>query len=214
MECKRTQTSAGRGLVHFPLRHSILAVMVVLSILANALIPRFAVSQDDLNTISQIIEQQSTLLRFFSLSSVPLNIVNQLFADSQVSSVGVQSNSPAKKKEHKSNAQSDFSIISIEGARSAGKSGVQRLTGKDISVTLSEISGFAQNSIRGSPINVSPHPFIFCIIVILFFLLPRSSVNEAAAVIMNRVRVYTQLGFPSWVFLFPINNVSRRKNNE
>ena len=213
MESKRLSKSAGMEFSHLPLKNGILAVMIVLSILVNAFIPRFAVSQDDLSTLSQIIDQQSTLLRFFSLSSLPLDIVNQLFADSQVSSGSIQTGKSEKKKEHKTNTQSDFSIISLEGAGNIGKSGSQRLAGKDISVSLAEITGFMQNSIRGSPIHVSPHPFIFCIILILFFLLPRSSVNDAAA-IMNRSRVYTQLGKPSWVFLFPINYAAGRKNNE
>ena len=213
MEFKKTPTSAGRISIYSPLKNIVLAVMIVFSILVNAFIPRFAVSQDDLSTLSQIIEQQSTLLRFFSLSSVPLDIVNQLFAESRVVPNGLQSGKTEKKKEHKTNAQSDFSIISLEGAGNIGKSGAQRLAGKDMGVLFSEISGFLQNSIRGSPINISPHPFVFCVILILFFLLPRSSVNDAAA-IMTRSRVYTQLGSPSWVFLFPNNNASGRKNNE
>lgn len=211
MKYKRTPSFAGRD-SYSPFKNSILAVMIVFSILANSFIPRFAVSQDDLNTLSQIMEQQSALLRFFSLSAIPLNIVNELFAASQVST-GVQANKSEKKKEHKANTLSDFSIISLEKAGNFGKPGIQRLAGKDIGVSYSGITGFSQNNIRGSPPTISPHPFIFCIILILFFLLPRSSVNDAAA-FMNRVSVYTQLGFPSWVFLFPTNNVSGRKNNE
>jgi len=203
MEGKNILKTAGKNTILFPLRNSVLAVMVIFSILINAFIPRFAVSQDDLNTLSQIIEQQSTLLRFFSLSSIPLKIVDELFSEGQSLSAGVQKSNPEKKKEREANSSSDFSIISTQRTLNTGRSNLLRSVVKDLSFLFSGASGSSQSCIRGSPLKISPHPIVFCLILMLFFMLPRSSINDNIAR-LNRF-IYTQLGFPSWVF-YCLNN--------
>jgi len=157
------------------------------------------------------MQQQTTLLRFFSLSTIPLDIVNELFAQSQNVSTTAKKDSSEKKQGHKANSSSDFSIISLERTQSIGKSNVWRSGAKDANMAFISVASLFKNYIRGSPPTICPHSFIFCAFLILFFLLPRSSTNENYAAVLTIVSKYTQLGFPSWVFYCLINSDAKGK---
>ncbi|MCX5782416.1 MAG: hypothetical protein NT145_06910 [Elusimicrobia bacterium] len=186
--------------VSFPLKKCVLAGMIIFSILINALVPRFALSQEDFGVLSKIMQQQSTLLRFFSLSSIPLNIVNEIFCESQNVKSDVKTSLPGQKKESKTNSCSEFSFISFGTTLNLTKLNTQGSEGSGGSIF--GISGFSRNYLTGDLINFSPHLFIFVSFLLFFFLLPRSSVNDNYASI-NYKNHSTQLGFPSWVFLLP-----------
>ncbi len=200
-------TIIGKDFIYLPLRNSLLAVVIVFSILINAFIPRFALSQEDSDVFSQIMQQQTTLLKFFSLSTIPLDIVNQLFAQGQNVQAAAKKDTAEKKKNRKTNNSADFSIISLEKTQNISKPNSLRQNAGDlVSIFFNAFSPFNSN-IRGSPPTINPHTFIFCAFLLLFFLLPRNSTNDTYAIILTIASKYTQLGFPSWVFYCQINSL-------
>lgn len=194
-------------------REKILAGLIVFCIFFNGFVPRFAIDADDNNTLSQIIASQSILLQFFSFSSLPVKIVNDLVANAVNPLAAKNGKLPKKDHRNSSNSASDFSFISLDKKTNSGRFGYDRsMPQMENSCVVSSVS--RHFALPGILINYLPGECsVFLIFLLLFIMLPRSALSENnSAIRMIKKELKTQLVHASWVFSFIKTNYFRERS--
>jgi hypothetical protein len=186
-------------------RDRFLTGFVVFCIFLNGFVPRFSIPADDYNVLSQIIASQSILLHFFSLSTLPEKIVNELFKEQSMPQAQ-HKKLPAKQNSNSTNSSSDYTLINADARGALNRHNFCHRIGDqagNIALLLPSLwAGFSQTSDAALP-GVSS---VFLILVVFFFLLPRSSLADGAAAIIFNNSEGTQLDLSSWVFSLIITN--------
>jgi hypothetical protein len=182
-----------------------LAVFVVLCIFANALVPKFALDAKDYSTLCQIMKSQSALFEFFSFSTLPIKIVNEIFNEQRGASAASQRKAPRDDTSNASNTSSDFSItgaafqdvsrfLSQRGADFGG-GGALAVFAKNLSVLPGSDSG-----------NPPVIPLIAFILLMFYFLRARSALPDAAIIMPVKGSKISRLVTASRDFSLSINS--------
>lgn len=174
-------------------KEKIFALLVILCLLASGFAPRFALVEEDYFVISQIVEKQAALLKLFSLTALPEKLVSDLFRNA--SSPVKHKRLPAKSKKNGAQASSDYSLVNLDhkSGRYVSVIAPQDLAGTIAGAVLNAAPSDARQ--RGSP----PTAGLLCLMSLFFFLLPRSSLSDGAAIIFcrgnNNLICFGKLGF-------------------
>jgi hypothetical protein len=122
---------------------------------------------------------QSILFQFISLSVLPEKIVGELFKEQ--ATVPLQKNSKQPQRtDNSANTSSDFSIVTFDKKIISSRLEIQR-TGEFDSQGYIGICRQNSLSVEKVPKGISfDYCFIFLIMGMIFFLLPRSSVGDYA----------------------------------
>jgi hypothetical protein len=181
-----------------PVREKTLAVFVVLCIAVNALIPKFAIAENDYSTLCKIMQSQSVLLEFFSFSTLPAKIVGELFNEHNPLATAQHKTPAGQDTKNTSNTSSDFSISASTMKDASTKFLSQRSIGD---------GGFGAVIFRkchslmpgGERTKAPPGAFFALFIILMFyFLRARSSLPDAA--IFSFAKYKTQFNNLNWVF--------------
>ncbi len=169
---------------------------VFFSIILNSFIPRFFAGSFDNNLFSRFFQSQTIVFEYFNFTSVPIDIVNHLFANNSGSAVSDKNKTP--KKEKNSSSVSEFNFISCQTAASLSANLSQNLVNIYSSLLIPMCSvSLAESSLDPPWGRMGVLLFsMFC-----FFLLPRSSINDAYIAIANRACHITRFEKSNRVFL-------------
>jgi hypothetical protein len=191
-------------LFNFPVcTHKILAGCVALFILLSSVVPRFALTGNDYRVLSQVIQTQSLLFSYFSLSALPLTIVYDLFD-------GARQN-PAQQPEKEStgsgpNPSTDYSLMNNDSRAGAARLEQQRAGYPARAGVSPECRVFPMEALTALGRVIAPPGYLCLFVIMFFFLLPRSSVGEYAARLFLLVQSSAQLWCSSWVFSLSIHH--------
>jgi hypothetical protein len=166
----------------FPLaaRRFSVAVVVVVCILVNSLIPRYIIEQYDYGVLSQILVNQAVLLHVFALPNLSVKIMRCLFAE-RTSFPCETTKSPSRDRtKNSANTASDYRLAGFDNRADNGKvragpqlrdgcPGIRNVFAKF--ETLRVIL-FIDGSVFRSIIS-------FFLAMLLFQSLPRSGIDEA-----------------------------------
>jgi hypothetical protein len=184
------------------LRSKLMAVFVIFCLLANAFLPKFALNQRDYDVLSEIMANQSLLLSYLSFSTIPMKIVSDLFTEKNAVATGKTGKQKSEDKANSASASSEFSLMNA--------------CSQNLRVAPQWTSGFGGSlpavALHASRTVLSPSENlcaaagfrIFLLLVLFFFMLPRSSVGDYYILKSFPIRVCTQLAVQSWVFYLPI----------
>lgn len=185
-------------LLNFPVcTHKILAGCIALFILMQAFIPRFVVTGNDSRVLSQIIETQSILFKFFSLSTVPLQIVGDLFNEPSRRAAPVKQ--PRQHESSGPNSSTDFFLTQGESwsqtVRWAGQ-----LLPYSVAATGSHQSEGVRASLSQCLLPSHLPPGFYWVFLFIFLVLPRNNVGEYARALFSVAGLYAQRVGVRWVF--------------
>jgi hypothetical protein len=159
----------------------------------NGSVPRFDAGQIDYESLGEAIACQSDLLYFFSFSALPIKIMNALVNEGvPLGSAGRPAGKhvPQKQTDRHGNASSDYSLSRTE------KSGIKMIKSGSVFRTISPLQRLCQAESPPGPVAVTTSclrcrsAHFALLVVAVFFLLPRSSINEDASMrpSNNRIR--------------------------
>lgn len=189
-------------------RHAInrlLAGMLVFCFLLNGFVPRFSLNDDDYAVLEQIFASQSILLQFFSFSTVPVKIVNDLLTQKSAPRAAKQG-APRKQNSNAANTASDYSLITFE--KKAGASRLSSVQRPGEGLTVAADSFYAPAHLLRKQSDTVPWEYsAFLIVLIFFFLLPRSSLSDGG--ILFALYPVTQRARSRWVFLLLTTTANR-----
>ncbi|MHB9155504.1 MAG: hypothetical protein ACYC5N_07405 [Endomicrobiales bacterium] len=177
----------------------LLAVLIILCFLVNGFVPRFSIEGKNYEALSQLIARQSALLQLFSFSSLPVKIVNELFVERCEASRGAAKKLPKDENRNNSNSSTDYSLSGLDSKTNGGRYGyfVRNFEGPG------NAAAHASLAVKDGPVTArapGAQTGVRCLLVLMFFfLLPRSSVSEDNVLVFSR-SVKTQLAGASWVF--------------
>lgn len=149
-------------------------VTLMFCMFVNFLVPRFAIEPGDFDVLSKIIKSQSTLLYFFSMTTFPMKVVDDLFTREM--SPTQRNESRSENKTNKANTSSDFSLVTPNNGLNLMRSEYGR------SWTLDTMIG--QNALHSSELlyrfsGTAPGTgVLFVCAVMFFFLRPRSAIDD------------------------------------
>jgi hypothetical protein len=163
----------------------VVALFAVLCVCVNTFTPRLTVETIDTESFREILSQQPNLLYFFSLSSLPLAIMNDIMSDRIPSTQPEKGKKPVPKKQTDRHASSSAEFSLVRADRTETLKADQTLkAGSSSDHGQTFLSG------RHPPPQVSmlfirylswqSRLYLFWALM-FFFLLPRSSVNEDAS---------------------------------
>jgi hypothetical protein len=180
---------------------------IVLCILLNGFVPRFSIDQRDYEVLNQILQSQSILIQFFSCSSLPLKIVTDLFSQPGAADTPKKSSGqhlPA------ANASADYSLMSLDNKLAGSRSQFTRTAVFGTDLSLHRVASSVKLTVDQMNYPISPHPVFFAIILMFFFLFPRSSIPEGV-IMLFRVRgnIFSQFAYANWDFSL-INDILER----
>lgn len=186
-----------------------LAGLMVFCIMINGFIPRFSIGAKDYEVLSDIMQRQSSLLRFFSFSTLPVKLVNDLFAGRGALPQSAHKKAPKHQNTNSSNTSVDHSFIGFDNKTNSGRLGVAQR----ISDTAKQVAGAGVSALMAAaePMDEAPpgERFAFLALMLLCFMLPRSSVSDGHASFSFSRKTCTQLAETSWVFYLAL--VSKRR---
>jgi len=182
-------------------RDRLVTGFIVVCILLNGFVPKFSIDTSGREVFSQIMASQSILLHFFVLSTIPKNIVGEIFKERNLPPAQ-QKQQPAKQRQNSSNSSADYSALNADTRnaqsrnncfqRGADTDGKFFISWPGVSRTLS----VSENYLPG--VNS-----VFVVLLIFFFLRPRSSLPDGAIAIISQRIPETRLAGSSRVFLLP-----------
>ncbi|MHB9154690.1 MAG: hypothetical protein ACYC5N_03225 [Endomicrobiales bacterium] len=152
-----------------------IAGLIVLSLFLNGFIPRFDLSENSCSAVTNILASRSLLLQYFSLSVIPLKIVNTLFKE-RTSPPAPKP--PKKQNNNGANPSSDFTLTGCDKKLSTSRHELKN-TGL-FSVPGGSMSSFLLPDEKAVRESAFPLPLILVSFMLFFFLLPRSSLGEEA----------------------------------
>lgn len=180
-----------------------LAGLMVFCIMVNGFIPRFSIGAKDYEVLSQIMQRQSSLLRFFSFSTLPVKIVNDLFAGRGALPQAAHKKAPKHQDTNTTNTSVDYSFINFDKKTNANRLGVALRIG-DAAMQAAGIGVSALVAAARATDEAPPgERFALLALILICFMLPRSSVPDGPASFSFARNPYTQLDKTSWVFYFP-----------
>jgi hypothetical protein len=183
------------------------AIVVIICLLCNGFMPKAIGLPERYDAFCSFIQNQPLLQYYFSLSSLPINIVNKLLCDNTASA---EKRSQNKNDSNRANTSAEYSLVSMGKSITEGKSFLQRISPCHGAV-FSDGHSHAyvccdhgcldiQDSANASTGTPGGSIFLF-IIVMLFILLPRGSINENGAMRIYRICKNPVWKNPNWVFL-------------
>jgi len=159
-----------------------LAVLMVLCICANALVPKFAIDAKDYSTLCRIMKSQSALFEFFSFSTLPIKIVNEIFNEQRNASAASRKKAPKDDTSNASNTSADFSITGA-AFENVSRFLPQRCAdfggGGAPAVFAGQLSVLPAGADPGNPPVV---PLVTAILLMFYFLKARSALPDAAII--------------------------------
>lgn len=149
--------------------------LLLLCMVINFLVPKFSIEPEDCSAVSQLIKKQSALLYFFSLSAVPLKIVNDMFAGQAPQSKN-SGKRPDKNSVPCANTSSDYSLV--------GSSAQNNIKNEFVRAWLPYINTLVLSSVFERPLyryfgTGHGSGILFLLTLMFFFLRPRSSIDDA-----------------------------------
>jgi len=140
----------------------------------NFLIPRFSVGQETFNNLSTLLKNQSPLISFFTLSSIPIKLVSELLAK-DISASAHGKSRPQKDDSRSANTSADYSLLSANAVSYV----------KNVFVKIpAHIATFAMQSAVNrceSPrccAGVPGQGVLLLFTLMFFFLRPRSAIDD------------------------------------
>jgi hypothetical protein len=166
------------------IRSKLTAGFIAFCIIFNCLAPRFSLSAHSDDLIRQVLASQSVLLQFFSLSTLPLRIVNSLFGGEAGLPCPLGQNLPGKDDDSAANSSADFSVFHFS-KKLSGQSGFGQYLDRGAPALLAIC--LRQYPVFREPAYAGGAPICGCLIMLfLMFLLPRSGIDDNAG---NAMRV-------------------------
>ncbi|MFC1501562.1 hypothetical protein ACFL58_03850 [Elusimicrobiota bacterium] len=174
-----------------------LACLVVFCIAFNALVPRFSIGASQVDFLSKVVQCESAVLDFFTLYSLPMKIIDKLFPDKNTLTASKNQNNTEKSR-NGTNASSDFSIFGVDNVNN-WKYSSQRTVGTEWEL---------EKMTAGILVVASSNPmlpkiwqiYMALLLLMCFFMLPRSSIDDAYITYLKNNKLVTQLRTLSWVF--------------
>lgn len=187
-------TDSGKGY----LWKYLVSAMVLLCMVTNCIVPRFAVGSIDPDLFSKILKSQTALFEYFSFSALPLDIVNSLLSkNAPINSTDEAT--PVQKKTDSKGTSHEFVFISVQLQTTL----VKPLAQKSVNLVVSSVSGVSQAYLLLKDSLDPPRhgsQGFYLLFLLCFFMLPRSSVNDAYAVIVKRIAHTTRFECSNRVF--------------
>jgi hypothetical protein len=151
--------------------------LVVLSILFNSLLPRFAFNSIDTDTFDKILKSQSVLVNLFTLSSLPVMIVNDIVLNHAKTTHQTTKQNQKKDSKKQRNTSADYSLVNSEKREQMQRSTIFRavLVSDRIPMVKDAVSSACQITTNARDLQI-----FLLMITMLFILRPRSSVGENA----------------------------------
>lgn len=170
-------------------RKQLFAVAVSVALLASGFVPSLSLNDVDKEEIARIIASQSVLTSFFYHTTLPMKMVNMILAEKQAAA-GASSSAPSREEERQpAKAASDAAII--PASVTLIKAAASRLLNPFISPVEQYICGFLSNhTVLLASTRVPGEGYLPAMIILLcFFMLPRSSIGgEASALFSGTVK--------------------------
>jgi hypothetical protein len=170
-----------------------LTLLIIVSLLLNAVVPRFALCAEQCDDLASLIQQQPLIKYCYSLTTIPIDIVAGLLAEKV--QLGTSAGKPARRDVPSSNTSTDFSItgsMRLEIARGS----LNRLPP---SVAQPAETGIPVCGLAAAPPLVDSGggggPGIALCLLMTIILLPRGSIEDAAA----RFVRYASVRSPIWL---------------
>jgi len=190
-----------------PMREKALAVFVVLCIFVNALVPKFSIDAKDYSTLCRIMKSQTVLFEFFSLSNLPVKIVNELFTERGGVSPLARKKAPKDDTSNTSNTSSDFSITGSGLRDVSARYSAQR--GFDLNGSGAALLCKYLNALPEAHSSAPPGMCFSLMIVLMFFFLRARSALPDAAAIFSFATNRAQFRKMNWVFSLYITILPR-----
>lgn len=154
------------------------ACALVFCLLMNGFVPRFSISGKTYELFSQIATNQSSILTLFSFSTIPLKLVNEIYAGKQGAA---QKEHPPKKTEDTANSSADFSLFAqsktaLSERHALGRAGLAHAV-VQVSFTTRLLYSLPEAA-RGAPPG---HALAVLVFLVFLFILPRSNISEEVA---------------------------------
>ena len=176
----------------------IFSAIVFSSIVVNCFVPRFFIGALNPEFFSNVLKTQTIVFEYFSFAALPLDIVNSLFSQNKASADPAKAR-PASGKKTAGSSHSEFNFISVEKVQNALRALNSAFLCEAAFSTVPLYSvKLADNSLD------PPRGAFACMVGVFltcFFLLPRSSTNDAAIILANRTGYYTRFDRSNRVFL-------------
>jgi hypothetical protein len=175
-----------------PLTGKMAAVGIIFCIMLNCFVPRFSLSAHNQDIIAQILSSQSSLLQFFSLSTVPLKIVGSIFENSRTLPCSAGTKLPGTDDEGRcADSSTDYSVCACGKRSAAPQFGIGHQS--DIAGRVSLQTALFQGNMGKGQAGPVAHTITCPAVVRFVFLLPRSTIGDDEAVIRDRASNTAQL---------------------
>lgn len=185
----------------------LLAGVLVFSFFMNGFVPRFSINDEDYAVFEQIMASQSILLQFFAFSTVPVKIVNDLFTQKGATARAAKQDAPRKNTSHAANTASDYSLMTFENRSGSVRLSTLQRPGEGMPVAAAD-GFYVPSHIPRMAGDAIPWAYAgFLVVLIFFFLLPRSSLSDGG--ILFALYPLTQRARSRWVFLLLTNTAYR-----
>jgi hypothetical protein len=167
-------------------RKQLFAVAVSISLLAGGLVPSLSLNNIDREEIARIIASQSVLTSFFYHTTLPLKMVNMILAEKQAAATASSSTPSRDEERQPAKAASEAAII--PAAVTVIKTVASRLLNPVVSPVEQYICGFLSNhTVLLASTRVPGEGYLPAMIILLcFFMLPRSSIGGEASALFSR----------------------------
>jgi hypothetical protein len=155
--------------------------------LLNGFMPRFTFEEKSYSAITQALVSQSAVFHYFSLSVIPLKIINELFKEQNSLTPHRGKMPEPEKSSRNANSSSDYSIVSFDKKVNPNRTELQRVREMQgtvfvsIEPRLQLLIPLLENTSAGADTVMA------LVMLMFFFLLPRSSVGDYA-IKFSRVR--------------------------
>ncbi|MGA2090888.1 MAG: hypothetical protein ABSH12_05435 [Endomicrobiales bacterium] len=163
----------------FTISVKLITATAIFCMVFNGLAPRYSITPHDYDELSRVVGTQILLMQFFSFSTIPMTIVNQLMRD--VAGKPHANHHTKKQSGTSTEASAGFSIVSGE-TRQIFNRGAASFP--DAPSHLSPVcmfqQGYLNRSTQGPPVD-PPIGFIVNLLL-FFFLLPRSGIEDHATI--------------------------------
>jgi hypothetical protein len=158
---------------------------IVFSILLNGLMVKVNIDQESYDFFKKALKSQSAVLGLFTFSSIPLTIVYNLFCENRAVAAAASSGKPSNKQsDTKKNTSSDYSI-SNGFVNKLVKDKCERTSSP---IGGSYVSAVSRHDYTSGFVNKPQIPIdIFVMLILaLFILLPRGSIEYSNFININR----------------------------
>jgi len=168
-------------------------LILALSLFMNGLLPKYSILSTEYDNMLSILENQPLLQCYFSLSSIPINIVTALLSEN-INLHASASEHSERRKATPAKTSAEFSLLA-SGQFVGKKLNASPLTNTTLHSNAAVFPGhgyilYVLRTVSGTMLD---SPFI-SLILMLFIMLPRSALSEASIKTLSHRLIKTQFG--------------------